>query len=106
MSLRHNPVAPKSTTSLRWRLQTGRSGDRYRGLPQADHVPTAELPPAPSLDLSVHLNALSGEHQLGVGALVDEVGQLEQLTKLDRVAGDGYLVRNGVSSPLASCTRA
>jgi len=53
-----------------------------------DHIPGYQLPTAPLFQLTVHLDVAVGEQLLGIRALFDEVGQLEQLSEPDATATD------------------
>jgi len=55
---------------------------------QRHHVAPSQLAPAPGLHLAVDVNSIRFEDRLGVGAGLDDVGQLEQLAQPDHVVGD------------------
>jgi hypothetical protein len=65
-----------------------RRGDA-NGLPTDGHgVARHELPAAPGLDLPVDLHQAAEQEVLRLAPVLDEVGELEQLTEADRRVPD------------------
>ncbi len=57
-----------------------------------------ELAPAPLVHLAVHADAF-GEDGLDVAPTPREIGEFEQLSEADHVAGDGYVAHGGDDTP-------
>ena len=77
-----------TAVSVRWSVagrhhpRSGFVGVREDG----DHLAAEELASAPGLDLSVHLDVLTGDQFGRLGPAVDQPRQLEELAELDWVA--------------------
>ena len=81
-----------------------RSPSRRRRAPRAaqrDHVAVDQLAAAPGLDLAVDGDQALDHQLLGVGAGVDQVGELEELTQPDRLVADRHVV--ALTCTVASC---
>src|SRR3954451_15447630 len=67
---------------------------------EADDVALAQLTTATGLHLTVDGDRTGDHQRLGVGAVLDEVRQLQELAEADRVLSDCDITRLGHSSIL------
>jgi len=58
-------------------------------LAELDRRAGPDLASAPAIDLAVHLHLTVLDQGPGLRAVIDDSGQLQQLTKPDHLAGDG-----------------
>jgi hypothetical protein len=63
------------------------------------HVTRMQLPATPELGLAVHNDLAARDQTLGICAVRDDPGELEQLAKTDHVAGDLNLLLHPGSVP-------